>query len=314
MPSPLSKWVLCLGFGMTLAARNCSAQESHPRPDAGDVPIVIAGGNIRLAFAGDDWALSKAALTEWVKNDARAVALYYGRFPVQQLDLTLKPVPGRGVKQGVTYGEGTPSIRVGVGREAGNDDLTDDWILVHEMVHLALPLLPRRHHWLEEGIATYVEPIARAQSGQLSAEKVWGDMLRDMHQGMPQAGDEGLDNTPTWGRTYWGGAMFCLLADVRLREQTGNRFGLQHALRAIDRESGGIAVARSIEQVLQTGDAATGTHVLTELYREMANKPMQPDLGLLWHRLGVAQADGKIAFDDSAPLAKVRMAILSPLH
>ena len=41
--------------------------------------------------------------------------------------------------------------------------------------------------------------------------------------GLPEPGDEGLDYTHTWGRTYWGGATFCLLADVRIRRETHNR-------------------------------------------------------------------------------------------
>ena len=73
------------------------------------------------------------------------------------------------------------------------------------------------HHWIEEGISVYVEPIARVQAGQLSAERMWHDVVRDMPQGEPEADDKGLDHTPTWGRTYWGGALFCLVADVRVR-------------------------------------------------------------------------------------------------
>jgi hypothetical protein len=38
----------------------------------------------------------------------------------------------------------------------------------------------------------------------VTAEQVWGDMLRDMPQGLPHAGDRGLDHTHTWGRTYGG--------------------------------------------------------------------------------------------------------------
>ena len=36
-----------------------------------------------------------------------------------------------------------------------------------------------------------LEPIARASVGILTAERVWGDMLRDMPQGLPRAGDRG---------------------------------------------------------------------------------------------------------------------------
>ncbi|HXA47952.1 MAG TPA: hypothetical protein VNW52_10010, partial [Burkholderiaceae bacterium] len=201
-------------FCIALLALECMGQELQKSQAAtvvnDDVQMLnVPGASITLVLAPGEWSLPKATLTDWVKNDANAVSTYYGRFPVSQLKLMLKPVPGDHIMQGVTFGEGVPLIRVGVGQEADADGLARDWILVHEMVHLAFPLMPRRHHWIEEGIATYVEPIARAQVGQLSAEKVWGDMLQDMHQGLPANGDQGLDNTHTWGRTYWGGAMFC---------------------------------------------------------------------------------------------------------
>jgi hypothetical protein len=44
--------------------------------------------------------------------------------------------------------------------------------MTHELVHMAIASLADEHHWLEEGLATYVEPIARAQDGQLPAAKV----------------------------------------------------------------------------------------------------------------------------------------------
>lgn len=51
--------------------------------------------------------------------------------------------------------------------------------------------------------------------------------------GRPEAGDRGLDRTPTWGRTYWGGAFFCFVADVQIREATHGAKSLDDALRAI---------------------------------------------------------------------------------
>jgi hypothetical protein len=53
------------------------------------------------------------------------------------------------------------------------------------------------------GIA-YVEPIARAQAGQLPVEEVWAGMVQGMPQGEPRPGDKGLERTHTWGRTYFG--------------------------------------------------------------------------------------------------------------
>ena len=45
------------------------------------------------------------------------------------------------------------------------------------MVHLAFPSVPRSHHWIEEDWATYVEPIARARTGDLTPQKVWAYTL-----------------------------------------------------------------------------------------------------------------------------------------
>ena len=91
--------------------------------------------------------------------------------------------------------------------------------MVHEMVHTALPDMDERYGWLSEGLAVYVEPIARVQAGDLTAEEIWQAMMRDMPKGLPQTGDQGLDNTDTWGRKYWGGAMFCLFADIEIRKR-----------------------------------------------------------------------------------------------
>ena len=277
--------------------------------DGNPTVLKVQGGSIRVVFADGKMGLSREQILAWVRSDAQAVAGYYGRFPVSELGLLLVPVAGGKINQGVTYGDGVPVIRVGIGQDADAATLEHDWVMVHEMVHLAFPLMPRRQHWLEEGIATYVEPIARGQAGLLPPEKIWGDLMRDLHQGLPEEGDQGLDNTHTWGRTYWGGALFCLLAELRLREQTNNRFGLQDALRAINRDSGGMVHESAVLRTLKIGDAATGTHVLTDLYAEMSSKPVTPDLPALWARLGVAVVDGKIVFDDRAGKAGIRQAI-----
>src|SRR5262249_14455584 len=158
-----------------------------------------------------------------------------------------------------------------------------------------------RHHWIEEGIATYVEPLARVRAGTLAPGKVWSDMVRDMPQGLPEPGDRGLDNTHTWGRTYWGGALFCLLADVEIRKRTGNGKGLEDALRAINHAGGTIEADWPLEHALQIGDQAIGSGVMRELYQKMATAPMPVDLPALWKQLGVERRGDSAVFDDKAP-------------
>ena len=127
------------------------------------------------------------------------------------------------------------------------------------MTHLALPDTGEAHAWLSEGLATYVEGVARVQAGNRSEVRHVGrGTAFHAARACRRAGDRGLDHTHTWGRTYWGGAMFCLLADVDIRRRTHNRLGLQDALRAVLNASGGLSADWPIERVLRTGDAAVG--------------------------------------------------------
>ena len=239
------------------------------------------------------------------------MAGYYGRFPAERTRLLVVPGSGRGVSGGRSWGYRGASVRIVIGAQATPADLVRDWILVHELTHLAFPSVPSRHHWIEEGLASYVEPVARAQAGQLAPEAVWAELAAGLPKGLPQPGDRGLDHTPTWGRTYWGGALFALVADVEIHRRTQNRAGLQEALRAI-LATGNMETSSPLEPLLDIGDRATGVPVLAELYGRMKDQPVPVDLDALWRELGV-EIDGRAArLDDGAPLAAARRAITAP--
>lgn len=257
--------------------------------------------------------LSNAELTEWVSQSAYAVANYFGRFPVTDASISILPTEGKGIKKGKALGAETPRITVLVGLATSKEDLNKDWIMTHEMVHFAFPSLNSENHcWLEEGIATYVEPIARARVGLLEEDDVWKEWITMMPEGLPKEGDRGLDHTHTWGRTYWGGALFCLLADIEIRKQTKNRHGLDDALRAIVASGGVINEEWDIDRVLAEGDKATGVPVLKRLYDKMKAQPVTVDLTKLWQQLGVEQRGDGIVYNMRAPLAKIRRAIVRP--
>jgi hypothetical protein len=274
--------------------------------------LAFGGGQIDVVFADGATGLDRGPVLRWIGTSAQAVTTYFGRFPVAHVGILVIADDGARISAGATYGFGDSAIRIAVGRAANDAVFKDDWVLVHEMTHLALPTVPRRSVWLLEGNATYVEPIARAQAGQLDPTVVWHWALEGMPKGLPQPGDQGLDHTPTWGRTYWGGALFWLLADIRINQQTHDRLGVQDALRAINRKSGGIVARWSVDEVAAAGDRATGTDVLASLYAQMKGMPVTIDLKNLFVELGVAERDGKIVFDDHARLAEIRRRITAP--
>jgi hypothetical protein len=289
-------------LGCLLLAAGCGARAADE--------LHASGAVLHVDFDRSAFSEGAAPLLEWVTRSADIVARYYARFPAPSLTVRLVPQRGAGVHGGTTFANPNAYIRVQLGREVTATQLLSDWVLVHEMTHLALPDTGEEHAWLSEGLATYVEGVARVQAGNRSEADVWAEEMHAMPRGLPQEGDRGLDHTHTWGRTYWGGAMFCLLADVGIRRSTQLRFGLQQALRAVLRESGGLATDWPIERVLRTGDAAVGTKTLEELYAQMKDTPVAPDLMTLWRELGVLPDGDSVRLVDDAPLAAVRHAIM----
>ena len=295
-----------------LAASPALAAPAAPRTSP--APLAPSGAPARIVAQYDPvaFAIGAAGIDAWIARSARIVTRYYGSFTAPLLRLRIVAVDGGGVRNGKAYPGPGSGIEIHLGRDVTDAALSADWVLVHEMIHLALPELEDSHAWLSEGLATYVEGMARVGAGNMSAEELWLEYARQMPKGEPGVGDRGLDHTPTWARTYWGGALFCLNADVAIREATGNRRGLRDALRAILRASGGMRTAWPIERVFAAGDRATGTDVLMRRYAAERDRPVVTDLAALWERLGVRRVDGAVVLDDGAPLAATRVALTAP--
>jgi hypothetical protein len=312
-------FVVCFSLTFFCAPRNGAAMAVPPPwsgPVASSRTLQIGGSSIQVDFGPGSTDLPPDRIVQWVENAAKSVTVYYGKFPVPRDRILVEfAAGGSGVGHGTTWGgvSGFPAFtRVRVGQHTTQQELDDDWMMTHELIHTAFPSMDDEQHWIEEGLSVYVEPIARAQNGLLSPEKIWSDMARDMPQGNPGASDRGLDQTHTWGRTYWGGAQFCLLADVMIRKETHNQKGLQEALRAIVAAGGTIDHDWPITKAFAVGDQATGTHVLTQLYEQMRNTPKPVDLNTLWKDLGVEQMPDGVRLNNNAPFANIRKAITLP--
>lgn len=307
-----------MGFlSLTLSSVANGIQSEFPRrpavPIASSQSLSVGQATLQVDFAEGPFDLAKSQIAHRIQVAANAVVVYYGRFPVPRVRILVIPVAGKhGVLQGTTWGnrDGFPAfLRLRIGQSTTAAELSADWIITHELVHTALPSLPDDQHWLEEGLASYVEPVARVQASELTSEVIWGDMMRGMPNGEPGQDDRGLNNTHLWGRTYWGGALFCMMADIQIRKQTGNRLGLQDSLRAIVAAGGAIDKEWPLATVLKIGDYATGTHVLEEMYGRWSETSVPVDLAEVWRRLGVQKDQSTIVFDATAPMAPIRLAI-----
>jgi hypothetical protein len=302
------------GVGLALIATAASASAKPPaRSDRAPIVLHIGGAEITAEIQPGKLDLTPAELTTWITTAASAVTAYFGKFPVDHYRIAIHPVAGEaGVGNGTTWAYGGAHTRMMVGEHTTVAQLTHDWVMTHEMVHTGFPDQEDAHHWIEEGTATYIEPLARSWVNNYVPGKVWADLYDNLPKGLPGAGDRGLDHTPTWGRTYWGGALFCMLADIEIRARTHGQRGLIDAMRAILAAGGNDQVAWPIERAFAVADKALGVPVLSELYQKLKDKPITPDLDATWRDLGVVVRDGKLSFDDQAPRAAIRTAISAP--
>ncbi len=262
-----------------------------------------------MFFDGRPSQLSEQQLLAWVEGAARAIAAYYGTFPVTKAVVTIHGGgPGR-ISSGRTVGvHGVGRIAISVGDAATPGDLKTNWELVHEMVHLAFPSMTDAA-WIEEGLATYVEPIVRARARLAPEEDIWKWLVWGLPRGQDAIEGTGLDGARSWGATYWGGALYCFEADLAIRQRTGGRRSLDDALRGIVHAGGNVAVEWTLEKALAAGDRAAGVPVLEELYARMRKPFPAFDLDATFRQLGIGGVEAGVALDDAAPLASVRKGI-----
>ncbi len=271
--------------------------------------VEVGDSEITLALVGLEPALGDARLEAWARDSAEDVRAYFGAYPHARALVLGLVEPGDSIGYGTALGNGGASIMVHVGDEVEEAALARDWILTHEMVHLSMPGLHVRHNWMEEGLATYLEPILRARRGRYTADSLWREWYGSMAYGLPLEGDEGLDGTRSWGRLYWAGATFWLLADTEIRHESRGARSLEDCLKAVRSAGGTIAVRWGVDHFIDTCDSGTGLGVVRRLYEEHAHRAVAVDLEALFGSLGVRRARGGVAFDDQAPEASIRRGV-----
>jgi hypothetical protein len=277
-------------------------------PPTGAQVIHVGTSNIDVRIGDGDFQASHAQMMDWVATGAKAVTNFYGKFPVKWVLIQISAEGDGDEIHGTEY-EGH-LIRMRLGPNVSEDQLADDWTMTHEMLHLAFPNMGQKHLWMNEGLSVYLEPVARARIGIVSEKRYWRELKEGIENGQPEDGDQGLDVTHTWGRTYWGGTIFWFLADLQIREQTHGRRSVDDAVKTILDADGDGSVQWPMARVLKMGDDATGTHVLSDLYTELALKPTRVDFDPWWQKLGVSFGNhDEVRFDDTAPLAWLRKAI-----
>lgn len=180
-----------------------------------------------------EWADSftpreQAKLTAWMTRTANGLTTLTGPLPFDvhirfHRSASKEPVPWantrRGRRQGVNF-HVDPSFSL--------DRFLADWTAPHELSHLAIPHLGRRHAWFAEGFASYMQYQVMHQMGIADWEDIIGRYKERMAKAKRGYDFDHLtfaDAAPrlrargSYPTMYWGGAVLFLRADDRLRRE-----------------------------------------------------------------------------------------------
>ncbi|QSQ24677.1 hypothetical protein JY651_06930 [Pyxidicoccus parkwayensis] len=191
---------------------------------------------LEVGILGTFTHLSDADVCAWLHQAGEEVRTVRRAFPYPRISVRVIPVSARRGSSlfGMVQWSSPPSISILVGRDTEASAFARDWVAVHEMLHLAHPVILPRVPWLSEGLATYLTEIARARSGRQSAERAWEELVDGFTRGRARAGERTMEEvvagSPTSLGIYWTGALFALHLDVELRRVTGNKRGLDDVL------------------------------------------------------------------------------------
>lgn len=168
-------------------------------------------------------------ITEWITRTVAGVESLVAPYPFDVHVALYRAEPGdspvpwantlRSRRQGVNF-------HVDPGRT--REELLADWTAPHELSHLLIPFLGRRHAWFAEGFASYMQYQVMRSMGivdddeieQRYREKIGEASRRYDLADRPfvEAAGE-LVARREYPTMYWGGAAYFLQADRRLRER-----------------------------------------------------------------------------------------------
>lgn len=236
---------------------------------------------VDVAFLGAPLAMSDEAFAGIVGEAVDVLARFYGRFPVD-VTVFVCPSTGDSVRFGSVMALTGASVALIVGRDMRPETAHTEWVVMHELFHLGPPTFGGGS-WLGEGLATYYEPLLRARAGWIGEADLWRHFVEEMPRGVrPEGSARAIEDRHDVDSRYWGGALFAMLADVRIRAATGGAKSLDDVLLAMRARGADVTHVWSVREFVRVGDAATGTSVLSDLHESFAvrGEPVDIDRAL----------------------------------
>ena len=185
----------------------------------------------RLYHFDDDFSgAERARLVAWIDEAAGGLEALVGPFPMDvhvhfQRTHAREPVPWANTLRGRRQG-----VRFRVDTSFSQEDFRRDWTAAHELSHLVLPYLGRRHAWFAEGFASYMQYQVMQAAGILTeaeARSAYRRKIERARRNYPYGRREFVAATPRlraerkYPVMYWGGAVYFMRLNETMRHQSG---------------------------------------------------------------------------------------------
>jgi len=241
-----------------------------------------ANAELRYDWADDFSAPEQARLVDWIERTADGLETLSGPLPFdirvrfQRSNNDREPVPWANTVR--SPGQG---VRFIVNPTFPLDGLLADWTAPHELSHLLIPYLGRRHAWFAEGFASYMQYQVMHHMDVLDWPEVIDRYRRQMTKARGRYDHPALAfataapilrSAGDYPTMYWGGAVLFLRVDSRLR-QTGNT--------SLGRVIGEYVACcrmrtRDLKGLIRALDQISGTAVFSDEYDRFVDQPGFP--------------------------------------
>jgi hypothetical protein len=265
--------ILLLAMGV---AGPAAAVAPTPGAGAGDQPA------LRFVWVDEFDSVEQAKLTAWIEETHAAVVDLVGPFPMpvhvyfHRRDGAREPLPWAHTRRRVPQG-----VHFHVDPRYSGNAFRRDWTAPHELSHLILPYLGRRHAWFSEGFASYLQyPVMQAM-GVLSdaeAQRRYRRNLERAERGYPYRGQpfvEAAAELQAEGKypvMYWGGAAYFMQVDRALADDQSSLVAVLRDYLACCRRN-----RHSLPALLSDLDRVSGTPSFTALYADFRSRDGFPD-------------------------------------
>jgi hypothetical protein len=281
--------------------------------------FTAAGTEIELAVLDAPVAATAEGLRDWATDAAQSVALLYGTFPRDRLQIVVVPVQRGGgtIYFGAAGRGGGAGVYILMDSAARDDELPGTWTTVHELLHHGMPFVAEA--WMAEGWVSYYTEVVRTRMGHRTEREGWQALAEAFARGrrdgraMPlqQLSDQ-MHSTYAYQGVYWGGAAIGFILDVALREDSNGDVSLDDAMRELRRCCGDALVKWKASELLARLDDWYGKPLFTTTAREHLERSSFPPVEESLARIGVQVTAGEVVLDDDHPRAELRRAIMAP--